>query len=316
MPVTGWPLAPRADTCELVLDSLLTYRRTEERDDHPGHARNSCFLEQFTQIDQFVADDLPILFTLPAFPCKSPNPDKVLGHLPDLGERAALRFLQNLCRQIEKAYPPGAKVLICSDGHVFGDLIHVPDSHISEYSAGLRAMIEDEGHGSLETFSLEHVYGDASFDEKRRLLTEQFAGPLESLREEVRSDSNTLSLYRGITRFLVDDTHKASEYPSKSALQRDCRVRAYGVIQRSRAWSDLISKHYPMSVRLSIHPQPCRSPKLGIMLLESTSSWVTPWHSAAVLQPDGSLTLMKRSEAEKAGQPVIVDGRPSHYVAA
>ncbi len=316
MPPAGWPPAHEASTSELILGVLLQYRRTEQRHDHGEGERRSCFRDQLAQIDQFVSAELPLVLTLPAFPCKSPNPEKVLGHLPDMGERASLRFLQNLCGEIGKIYSPGARVLICSDGHVFGDLIHVPDTHISEYSDSLREMIEGEGHSSLETFSLEYTYGDASFDEKRKILTDQFAEPVELLRAEVRANDNTLSLYRGITRFLVEDTNKAAEYPSKSALQRDCRARAYGVIQRSRAWSDLISKHHPQSVRLSIHPQPCRTPKLGIMLLESASSWVTPWHSAAVLQPDGSLTLMKRAEAERAGTLVIAEGRPSHYVAA
>lgn len=308
--------AREASTSELILDVLLRYRRTENQHDHGEDERHSCFRDQLAQIGQFVSEDLPLVFTLPAFPCKSPNPEKVLGHLPDMGERASLRFLQHLCGEIGKIYSPGARVLICSDGHVFGDLIHVPDAHISEYADDLREMIGSEGHSSIETFSLEHVYGDTSFDEKRKMLTEQFADPIELLRAEVRADDNTRSLYKGITRFLVEDTNKAAEYPSKSALQRDCKARAYGVIQRSRAWSDLISKHHPQSVRLSIHPQPCRSPKLGIMLLKTASSWVTPWHSAAVLQPDGSLTLMKRAEAEKAGTLVIAGGRPSHYVAA
>lgn len=316
MPPAGWLTAHEASTSELILDVLLQYRRAERQHDHGEDERRSCFRDQLAQIGQFVSKELPLVFTLPAFPCKSPNPEKVLGHLPDLGERASLRFLQQLCGEIGKIYSPGARVLICSDGHVFGDLIHVPDAHISEYSDDLREMIESEGHSSIETFSLEHVYGDASFDEKRKMLTSQFAEPVEALRAEVRADANTLSLYKGITRFLVEDTNKAAEYPSKAALQRDCKARAYGVIQRSRAWSDLISKHHPQSVRLSIHPQPCCSPKLGIMLLQTASSWITPWHSAAVLQPDGSLTLMKRAEAEKAGTLVIAAGRPSHYLAA
>ncbi|WP_436318709.1 L-tyrosine/L-tryptophan isonitrile synthase family protein [Streptomyces griseofuscus] len=39
---------------------------------------------------------------------------------------------------------------------------------------------------------------------------------------------------------------------TRSALQRACRQRAYGVIQRGRAWGTLIAEHHPRAVRLSI----------------------------------------------------------------
>ncbi len=316
MPAACQLNAPQSQISELILGILLPYKRSEEHHDHDESSLRRCFSAQLSQIGQFASEGLPIGFTLPAFPCKSPNPDKVLGHLPDMGERASLRFLQRLCEQIEDVYPPGARILICSDGHVFGDLIHVPDHHISQYGDCLGEMIEREGCTSIETFSLEHVYGDLDFDTKRGLLEADFAEPLESLRAEVRSDGEALRLYRGITRFLVEDAHKATYRGSKSALLKDCRERAYGVIRRSRAWSGLISKHHPRSVRLSIHPQPCGSVKLGLMLLDSASNWQTPWHSAAVMGPDGKLTLLKRAEAEQVGELVHVDGRPSHYVAA
>jgi hypothetical protein len=54
---------------------------------------------------------------LPAFPAKSINRvDKVLGTMPDLGEELALDRLNDLCSRIAKIYPPGAMVLIATDG--------------------------------------------------------------------------------------------------------------------------------------------------------------------------------------------------------
>jgi len=60
-------------------------------------------------------------FCLPAFPCKSSNPNKVAGTMPDRGEEMALKRLHNFVRKIESVYSPGAKVWIISDGHVFSD---------------------------------------------------------------------------------------------------------------------------------------------------------------------------------------------------
>lgn len=310
--------APASDAaarhvCAEILRLLLPHRRTVEAPS-PQLDTPDAFPWQLSQLAAFVREGDPILFTLPGFPCKSPNPGKVLGHLPDEGERLSLRFLEQLSAQVEKVYAPGARILICSDGHVFADLIQVPDEHIDAYGDALRGMIAEEGLDHIDTFDLRDVYGDGlSYDEKRRLVTEQHAPTLDELRAEVRSDEVTLGMYRGITRFLVADT--AGFTGSRSALQRDCRRRAYGVIQRSRAWGELIAAHHPRSVRLSIHPQPRGAAKFGIRLLDADDAWTTPWHSVVLRRPDGGLVLLPRAEAETRGHLVHRDGRPSHYQA-
>ena len=72
---------------------------------------------------RFIQQNLPIEFLLPAFPCKSPNLDKVTGKLPDAGELYALQHLNNICRQVSFLYQPGCHIRIWFDGRVFGDLI-------------------------------------------------------------------------------------------------------------------------------------------------------------------------------------------------
>ena len=216
-----------------VLDLLTRLRR----EDAPHrHDTVTCFAPQLAQLDAFVRQDAPILFTLPAFPCKSPNPRKVLGHLPDLGEQLSLRSLQQLCDDVRRIHPPGARMLICSDGHVFSDLIRVPDDDVTEYTIALRELIERDGLDRIDLFNLDDVYGDRSYPEKRELMTAEHGQSIESLRAEVKSDERTLALYRGITRFMVEDGLGPVFHGTKSALLRDSRKRAYGVIQRSRAW--------------------------------------------------------------------------------
>jgi L-tyrosine isonitrile synthase len=51
---------------------------------------------QVARIDRFIARGEPIHFVLPAFPAKSPNPEKTLGRLPDYGEVLALLGLNGL----------------------------------------------------------------------------------------------------------------------------------------------------------------------------------------------------------------------------
>lgn len=60
-------------------------------------------------------------FYLPAFPYKSPNPDKVVGGGPDMGEQLALEHFHSFAGAIERIYEPGAKIWIINDAHVFSD---------------------------------------------------------------------------------------------------------------------------------------------------------------------------------------------------
>jgi hypothetical protein len=81
----------------------------------------------FSRVHNFVQRWEQVEFCLPAFPCKSSNPDKVYGVLPDRGEQLALEHLHSFVQAIEAVYPPGAKLWIISDGHVFSDcseLVH------------------------------------------------------------------------------------------------------------------------------------------------------------------------------------------------
>ncbi|WP_045304853.1 L-tyrosine/L-tryptophan isonitrile synthase family protein [Saccharothrix sp. ST-888] len=297
-------------TCAAVLELLLPHRRAADPDEP---APVTAFPHQLRQLASFVAVGDPIVFTLPGFPCKSPNPAKVLGHLPDEGERLSLGFLDELCAAVREIHAPGARMVICSDGHIFGDLVRVPDDHIDAYSDELKAVIRREQFQHLSVFDLRDVLGDLPHDEKRALVHARYAPTVDQLRAEIRSDVDTERLYCGITRFLVDDT---ADFPgTRSALQRECRRRAYGVIQRSRAWGDLIADHHPRSVRLSIHPQRRGAAKFGINLLDSHDAWTTPWHSCVLHRPDGSWELLKRELAEQAGRLILRDGRPSHYEA-
>ncbi|AKJ11777.1 pyoverdine biosynthesis protein PvcA [Streptomyces incarnatus] len=309
MPPTIAPDARPMSVAAEILDLLLPHHRTTDK--APAPAPAEAFPHQLRRIADFVRSGAPVVFTLPGFPCKSPNPAKVLGHLPDQGERLSLSFLNTLCTEIERLHPPGARLIICSDGHVFGDLIGVPDDHIDAYADDLRTQLNRMDLGRLSVFDLRDALGDLPHDTKRARVHERYAPTREALRAEIAADGQALALYRGITRFLVEDT--TGWTGTRSALQRACRQRAYGVIQRSRAWGALIAAQHPRAVRLSIHPQPIGAPKFGIRLLDTADAWTTPWHSTALHRTDGTWTLVPRTEAARLGRLVEHGGRPSHF---
>ena len=302
----------------LALQVLQTVMKYQRRSDAEGRCSalhcETCRDVHLDRVEGFIAEGKPIEFVLPAFPGKSPNLTKVLGDMPDMAESLSLSFLHSLCQQVQTIYSPGTRVIICSDGRVFADLVRIPDTAITSYQDEFQLMMKQLGADSLSYYGLDDEYPGMSFDEMRRKLVEAYGEPIEALREEVLAGGEPLSLYRGITRFLLEDATGVTNTLSRTALQKECRARAYGVIQRSKAWGELIAKKYPRSVRLSIHPQPCGSPKLGIHLMETADNWLTPWHGSAV-KVDGRFVLMKRRQAEELGaQLVYTNGRPSHYV--
>lgn len=103
------------DVCQIFEDML----RNIATDDRWESGGGRVLFEQ--QAHYFIARNRMIEFCLPAFPCKSSNPQKVTGVDPDKSEETALWRLNNFVKQIERIYEPGAKVSIVSDGHVFSD---------------------------------------------------------------------------------------------------------------------------------------------------------------------------------------------------
>ena len=237
---------------------------------------------------------------LPAFPAKSPNPAKTLGALPDLVETLALRSLQHLCDEIAQTYEPGAKLTIASDGHVFADLVEVPDADVDAYQDAIAAIVAGEELGSLELFDLRDVYGKTDPDVSRAELVERYAQPVEDLQARANAHSRHQTMYNGIHRFLFEDAVVLHPDRSRTANRNWTKDRAWEVIRRSDAWGALVAEAFPDAVRLSIHPQAEISEKIGIHLMPTEDAWLTPWHGVAVLDAD-SAKLMKREAAEALG---------------
>ncbi|WP_350304799.1 L-tyrosine isonitrile synthase [Photorhabdus viridis] len=302
-----------------ILHELLQYRRRFTNSEKDLEQEETFVKKvQLPRIAYFIKNKKPIEFILPAFPTKSPNRNKVLGTAPDMAERLSLTFLNSLCQRIQLYYPPGARIIICSDGHVFGDLIRVNDDVISQYHEDIKQLINEMGAINLSTFNLnddknlcEH---SDDFDLQRQMLVKHYARTEESIKNQLLQNSDGLQLYRAVTRFLYEDSLLPGYTGSNNALQKDAKQRAIGVIQRSWAWGSLLDTHFPEAIRLSIHPQPADSIKLGIHMMPTRDDWLTPWHGVAA-NVNGQFILMKHKEVQMMGGKLVnIHGKPSHYV--
>jgi pyoverdine/dityrosine biosynthesis protein Dit1/AcrR family transcriptional regulator len=270
---------------------------------------------QLPKLHYYISQELPIHLILPAFPAKSPNRQKVLGPLPDLGEEIALTFLQSLCDDIRQVYAPGARLSICADGRVFADLVQVSDAEVSAYNDVLKALIQRLGTPDLDVVNLEDLLATDSFDAARAWIVAQYGEPLEELKARVRDTDHARAMFNGIHRFVSEDGMALAPDKSKSRVKEESKEVAYEVIQRSNAWTRLLAQEFPHALRLSIHPQHPHSDKIGLRITRAADDWLTPWHGVVLLRAN-DYVLMKRYQAEELGATLVEkDGQPSHFVA-
>lgn len=108
---------------EQIMDIVETYG-SHERTTATGEWLGRSSFSPRVQIH--VAANRAIPMVLPAFPMKSNNRmDKVLGALPDMGDELGLARLVNLCRDIKAVYPPGAIVVIVTDGICYNGMMRL-----------------------------------------------------------------------------------------------------------------------------------------------------------------------------------------------
>ena len=261
---------------------------------------NLALMRQRSVVETAVNNHKSILFVLPAFPAKSPNHKKVIGASPDLGEVAALIGLNKLCENIKNSYSPGARIVICSDGRVFSDLVQVADSEVTSYTRSVERIIKDFELWNLSIFNLEDVFEGDSFEQMRKKLIDDYADSVSTVRLHSMQNADGRQMFNGIHRFMFEDTLVLEPSFSRNRAREISKQITYSVIQRSNAWSRLVEAHFPQALRFSIHPQPLHSNKIGIGLLPSDDIWRTPWHSAPVATANG-IKLTWRSEAETQG---------------
>lgn len=272
------------------------------KDDMWDHEGSFHFINK---LKYFTNKMLPVQAILPAFPCKSTNLQKVAGYKPDRGEVLALRTLIQFCKDIKNnIYPPGFKIWIVSDGHVFSDCIGADDNIIDEYGGQLRQLYEsikkenndEEDYigffGLKEVFYSEHsgeLFNEAwlkdmmlphytnskidLFSETcRKIMMAACDTDNGRLRQQVNiPDHPRLLLYRGFTRFMEEDICRLEVIKELSRKQQKkvAAKIAFEMIKRNDAYSNLVDLVFPHHMRFSIHAHINSGPKYGIKIVPS-----------------------------------------------
>ena len=260
------------------------------------------------KIAAFIDKNHTIKIVLPAFPFKSPNQEKTLGFLPDLGEYLGIKRLENICKKIETIYPPGGKVVICSDGRVFSDLFQVREENVTAYYKELASIIERENLTRIETFNIDYVFSDLSYDEMRHQLTNNYGEPLSTIKNNIKTLDAEAKIFTGLFRFVYEDMVVLNRKLNNTQRRKQSKDKTFKIVQRSHAWSNLIATYFPESIRISIHPQDLSTGKIGIQLVKCNYGWGTPWHNVVLLNEEG-YSLVKHREAKKLRAKLMVTNK-------
>lgn len=304
------------DDASGVARAVLTriFRRRRVLPDVAREPTEAAYAMHLPRVEGFVRAGEPIQLVLPAFPAKAPNPEKVLGRRPDMAERLALESLTSLLDELSEAHAPGATLVIASDGHVFADAVGVSDRDVSRYREDLEAMIAELGTDRVRVFGLDDAFGERSPAAARKALLARYGRSVDEVAARAARSRSHGAQLDGIHRFLFEDACARERGRSRTQLRRETRPLAVEVVRRSDAWGSLVTAAFPRAVRLSIHPQPDVSDKVGVHLLATDDAWLTPWHGAALLD-GGRFRLVKRRDAPDAAV-VDEDGRPSYLEVA
>lgn len=241
---------------EMITDVFDKELRNIVENDQWEAVGKDHFIER---VQFFTSRRLQVQACLPAFPCKSSNIMKVATNVPDKGEELALRRLINVCKVVKKIYPPGMKVWIVSDGHVFSDCIGVNDEVVDNYGIQLRKLYESITDGDHISFcSLPQLFTsnlhafednytkdvilshhlDTNIDPQsetcRKILMSGCSTDPSILRSLIdNSDPAKLSLYRGFAKFMQEDLafHPVTMRSSRKACKKIASKVAFEMIK-------------------------------------------------------------------------------------
>ena len=283
---------------ELQIVEILEKKLLSIRPESQGDLYNQCGRDVLVkQVQTCLEECRPIQFLLPAFPCKSPNLEKVAGTLPDAAEFYSLDHLNRICQEIDAIHQYGCEFVIWNDGRVFGDLVGVSNEEISTYEDVLQCFSSSMIHLQWDNMTNYVANGD--------LLIEKYGSSSFDFQQWLHKSENNYQQFIHLRKFMETDSGKRHNRKnlSRRQLQNQMSAVAEQMIKRNEALANLLKSNYPKHIRLSIHQHVNNGEKFTIGLFREntgqadTQSFLrTPWHNVLVINLDGHKTLLPHKQ--------------------
>ncbi|CAD5116384.1 DgyrCDS5280 [Dimorphilus gyrociliatus] len=213
------------------------------------------------KVSTYAKRNLPIPFVLLGFPFKSTSDEKVIGHLPDMGEYVCLKRLEDWCESVKEIYPPGVRFVICSDGRIYCRLLNVEDSIIFQYRHAVVNLLPSNNISwvGLDDFLPNEIYNS---DAKREFLDLVYKPSLEETKKNISENGNLKVVFETFKQFVKEE----KKFASNESDDKECDCITYKMMQRNQVYSDFMEDLFPTHIRLSIHSHDSIK-KVGINLL-------------------------------------------------
>ncbi|MBJ7539833.1 L-tyrosine/L-tryptophan isonitrile synthase family protein [Marinomonas transparens] len=261
------------------------------------------------KIRHFVYDRKKIQLLLPAFPCKTNNLNKVLGHNPDIGEYLVLRKFVGTIRDIQAIYDPGVSFYVFSDYHTFSDYISVDLAHHYDYADGLKKMVgRMNASDSLKIVNFEDFeeFDGISDTEYFTALKDKFGDKdYEQNFSELKLRNNKMNnTYLGLKKFMSQDQqHILAKFSHKAGRKRLAEM-AKGMMVQGKALDNFLQQKFADCIRLSIHEHPMIGKKYSLYLFDEPR-FKTPWHSTMMFDAHSGNFLVDAHEQHLKKHGVI-----------
>lgn len=280
---------------EELVGVFSKYRMTPTAVDAFDTVGKQKMIEKF---EVFVKNQQQIQFVMLGFPFKSTNSrDKVIGTMPDEGERLSIATFDSFVKEIESIYKPGARINIASDGFVFNDLLEVKDSTVEQYK---EMCLEMAKYNCFQILDLKDFYS-LSLNESRLKLIDQFGITEETLQYEVMFNPDVNFLYKGMIRFMTEELAIKS-WASGNQHHKAAKALAKKMMFMNEAYSNLVKQEFSDNIRLSMHPSVNNGAKYSFQLIPNAMH--SAWHSVVIKQ-DNFIQTMHKKDAIAQGFQLI-----------
>src|SRR5690606_19152400 len=114
----------------------------------------------------------------------------------------------------------GARIIICSDGRIFSDVVLVSDESIDRYNAGVLNIIQEFNLDRLSLFRMDDLYPLMRPEDLREVILKKYASSIADVKAQVIRDEDYRHLFNGIHRFLFEDFRLLESSSSRSYIHK------------------------------------------------------------------------------------------------
>lgn len=259
-----------------------------------------------------------VVFTLPSFPFKVPNPLKVAHRNLDAGELLCLKRLHFIDTIVEEILDIPALFPVISDGKIYSDICEIDPSEYEKFSEDARDSIAKMGLTKelLYVDMLDDVIGDR-IDQYNDLLTKvkldlekwwnenKFTSRVQYLIANMSANINTNAEDYSFARCLSADNYVSCKEKYDSFLKLKAEQKAFTFMSKlvTLRLMDAVLLRYPGCIRTTVHP---KSGQFGIHLVNSRTH-TFPWQGTTLRKDGNKFRVVSSLEAWNAAHYEVRD---------